>query len=184
MDSINLPDIEYLRQCFDYNPETGDLIWKDRPRDHFTTHRSWKSSNARLSGKTAGKVRVRPNGYASCQVEISGTKYLTHRVAFAIYHGREPGPVVDHINRNPLDNRIVNLRDASISLNNQNNLKPQKNSSTGIRGISIHRGTNKWQADIAVRGKKKYLGLFDTPEQAHAAYLQAKEKYHPGAVIA
>lgn len=184
MAANTLPPIEYLRKVLDYDPDTGVLAWKRRPREMFKAERDCNVWNTRFAGKVAGNVHTHPSGYKSMQVALNDKDWIAHRIAFAIYHGREPKEQIDHLNRDSLDNRICNLREASDVLNQWNQIKPQKNSNSGYRGVGWHKRTQKWQARIGINGTRKHLGLFDTPEQAHAAYLQAKEKYHQGAVIA
>jgi hypothetical protein len=76
---------------------------------------------------------------------------------------------LDHKNRIKNDNRIDNLRIVSSQQNSFN-----KNS----KGYFFDKASNKWRAQIQVEGKRFYLGLFNTEEEARQAYLQAKEKYH------
>jgi hypothetical protein len=83
----------------------------------------------------------------------------------------------DHINGNPLDNRRANLRLATNTENMRNRGKYRTNTS-GYKGVDWRRGAGKWRAVIKVNGKQIYLGLFTTPELAHAAYCEAAKKYH------
>lgn len=78
------------------------------------------------------------------------------------------GLVVDHINRNPLDNRRANLRLATPSQNNANSARRENR--TGYRGVYPHRQSGKYVAQISVSGRIKSLGLHDTPEAAALAY--------------
>ncbi len=78
--------------------------------------------------------------------------------------------VIDHINGNPLDNRRCNLRIVTCQQNQWNQIK--------AKGYTWHKKTNKWQVRIAINQKNISLGLFDTEQEAHNAYLSAKEKYH------
>lgn len=87
------------------------------------------------------------------------------------------GQYVDHINGDKLDNRRCNLRLASNTENCRNSKRPKSNTS-GYKGVSFHKGANKWQAHIMVNRKSIYLGLFLTPEEAHKAYCDAAKKYH------
>lgn len=74
---------------------------------------------------------------------------------------------VDHIDRNPNNNRIENLRLATKRQNEYN--KPR-------RGCTFENG--KWRASIYDHGKNVYLGLYDTPEEASAAYWEYANKLH------
>ena len=184
MSPNSLPPVDQLRQLLIYEPDTGRLIWRERPREMFKTARDCNAWNARHAGKEAGSMFTLPSGYKSMRVRLNGNQYKAHRVAFALYHGRAPGPEIDHISRDSLDNRISNLREASRSLNQCNQTRPRKGNESGYRGVGWHNRTQKWQARITTNGKNKHLGLFTTPEDAHAAYLAAKAKYHSGAIVA
>jgi hypothetical protein len=99
----------------DYNPETGDLTWKARGIEWF---------DRRFEGKTVGQKWLDNYGYkqASTKLEIKGKKFsvVTSRLCWLIHTGDWPEHTVDHINRDPWDNRWKNLRDVSQSVNNQN----------------------------------------------------------------
>lgn len=88
-----------------------------------------------------------------------------------------PNEEVDHIDLNPLNNRRSNLRLTSHQQNSANRRKPISNTS-GFKGVCWDKQTNKWQAKIGVNNKQKYLGRFDTPEEAYAAYCKAAEELH------
>jgi hypothetical protein len=77
---------------------------------------------------------------------------------------------LDHINGNKIDNRICNLRSISTQENQFNQIK--------AKGYSWHKRDKKWQARIKINQKQIHLGLFEKEEDARAAYLEAKEKYH------
>lgn len=87
------------------------------------------------------------------------------------------GREVDHINGDTLDNRKQNLRVCSHSQNGKN-MKINKRNNTGYKGISWHPRDKCYQARIGVNNKRIYLGYFDNPEDAHAAYCAASKKYH------
>lgn len=80
------------------------------------------------------------------------------------------GFVVDHINRNRLDNRRENLREVTVLKNNLN--KDLSKSSRKCYGSTFLKKRNKWQAQIKINNKQTYLGVFDTEEQAQACYLE------------
>ena len=87
------------------------------------------------------------------------------------------GQIVDHINRDPFDNRRANLRIATKSTNGMNR-PAQANNTSGYKGVARHSKTGKWRAYITAGGKTRHLGLFQTPEQAHEAYVQAAGELH------
>ena len=114
MTTPNLPSVEYLKECFDYNPATGELTWKERPRYHFKSESSMKSVNNRNSGHTAGSYQLQSRlDYANIYgaVGIMGRKYYLHNVVAALILGHWPecGTRVVHRNRNTKDNRADNL---------------------------------------------------------------------------
>jgi len=76
----------------------------------------------------------------------------------------------DHINHNTLDNRRYNLRIVTHQQNHWNQKKP--------KGCYWHKRAKKWQAQIVLKNKKIYLGCFETEQEAHVAYLEAKKIYH------
>jgi hypothetical protein len=113
------------------------------------------------------------------QIRINNKIYLSARIVWLMQTGRFPCGVIDHINGNPSDDRMMNLRDATYSINNQN--RRASNSSSGLMGVYKRR--NAFIAQIRPsKGEAKYLGTFDTAEAAYAAYLDAKRSMHPGFV--
>lgn len=83
----------------------------------------------------------------------------------------------DHVNLETLDNRRCNLRIATHSQNNHN--KPiRRDNKSGYKGVGFHKASGRWRADIRLNGRSKYLGLFDTAEDAYASYLFAAAEMH------
>lgn len=121
------------------------------------------------------------NGYIV--LFIGGKDVYAHRFAWAYYYGELPTGFIDHINGDRADNRICNLRDVSHSQNMQNQRHPLSNNKTGFLGVSFHRSTNKYQAQIKAGGKRIHLGTFLIPEDAHKAYVTAKRELHAGCTI-
>jgi hypothetical protein len=101
-----------------------------------------------------------------------GTTELLH-VALA----GEPGLEVDHVDGDGLNNRRCNLRPATSSQNKHNRGKGRNNTS-GFKGVWWHKQHGRWAADIWLHSKKRFLGLFDTAELAHAAYCKAAAELH------
>lgn len=151
--------IDRLHELYVYDPETGRLI------------------SRRTGGFLAGRVIVR-DGRIACRqhlIRITPTveKTMTaHRMVWAMVHNEWPSLEVDHIDGDPLNNRIENLRLADYAENSRNRAMPRSNT-TGITGVVIHKKTGKWQAQSGIqRGNKikmVYLGLFDNLLDAAAA---------------
>lgn len=148
-------DIAHLRQHFHYDAETGKLY--------------------KLVGHECA------GGYQ--RISFNGRLFQAHRLAWAIAHGKWPEDLIDHINGDRSDNRLSNLRDVSARVNLQNERKARKNSRSGLLGASWSKVTKRWAARIHYDGKHRHLGYFDTPQEAHAAYLAAKRLFHTGNTI-
>lgn len=155
-----------LKELFDYNSETGNLIWKIQPRGR------WK-----LKGKAAGTTSS--NGYM--QITADCHIYMAHRLVWLWHYGTFLKNDIDHINGNRNDNRVENLREATRSENNQNRKKVTKQNKIGFVGVSTHKngGEKKYFARIQLNGKQYSCGYYATPEEAHAAYIAKKKELHP-----
>lgn len=157
----------YLKEALDLD-SNGVFWWKVRPQHHFKSAQVAKGVNAMFAGKRAGRV----NSWGYVQIGLQYKMYFAHRLVWLWHHGSWPKQL-DHINRNRLDNRIENLREASDS-NNQANVGLRANNTSGFRGVT--RRGKKWRANICVRGIKAEFVGFDTPEEASAAYEEAHRK--------
>jgi len=170
---MQLVSAEYLREALDYAPQTGELRWRVRPRSHFLSEASWKSANSRFAGKVAGSVGQ--GGYRFIRVN-TGLLYGAHRIAFVMTHGYWPEQV-DHINGVSSDNRISNLR-ACDQAQNAMNRKRHASNRCGFKGVSRPADVTRWQARIQRDGKSIHLGMFDSAEAAHEAYVMASLELH------
>lgn len=106
-------------------------------------------------------------------VKLAGRSFKQHRVIWYMHHKEWPNGDIDHINQDKQDNSIDNLRVVSKSLNSHNIRQSNKGSKSGYRGVYPLKG--KWAAKIEVAGERIYLGVYNTPEEAHDAYLKAKK---------
>jgi hypothetical protein len=143
-----------LREILNYDEATGVFAWRVR----------------RGIGTPAGKVAgtVKPKGYIV--IFIEGRCYFAHRLAFLYMQGVWPDDQVDHIDGNRANNAWANLRTATARENSWN-AKRKRDNRVGLKGVSGAK--NKFRASIYVDGKNRYLGLFATPEAAHAAHVEA-----------
>jgi hypothetical protein len=117
------------------------------------------------------------NWYASRSDHSNGGQrtVLMHRQVMGLQRGDKRQ--VDHKDGDGLNNMLDKLR---IATNQQNtfNQRRNKNNQSGFKGASWQKHKKKWLAQIMINGKTKFLGLFDTPEAAHAAYLRAAHELH------
>lgn len=151
---------EELKEYLDYDSFTGVFTWK-------------VVFNGRMQvGKIAGKIS--DTGYRV--IKIKGRVYSAHRLAFLYMTGSIP-KVIDHINGIRDDNRWGNLRSATTSQNAMNR-KNRTDNTSGIKGVSWHKSTKKWEVRVMVNGKSYHFGLWDDREAAELVSILAREKYH------
>ena len=149
-----------------YDPATGAFTWRiARARN--------------LAGAAAG--RVERDGYR--RIGIDSKLYPAQRLAWLIAHGQPPNGEIDHIDGDRDNNALRNLRDVSMRINRQNQRKAHIDNQSGLLGVSWFAARKKWRAQISVEGKLRFLGSFDDPADAHAAYLAAKRNMHEGCTI-
>ena len=148
---------ERLRELLDYNPETGHFLWRKPPRH--------KIINGPAGSHWGRYVNI----------GISQQIYGAHQLAWLYVYGEWPANDIDHIDGDGQNNRIANLRLATMS-DNQCNRKKQKNNSTGFKGVFPKR--KKFSAQIR-KGKTRWcLGDFDTAEEAYRAYCETADRLH------
>lgn len=158
--------IERARELLAYDPQTGILTWRI-------------AIGSAVKGAAAG--RKNRDGYL--QIGLARRTYSVHRLAWFLAYGSWPSALIDHKNGVRSDNRLDNLRLATKSLNGQNKRVAMRHGKSGFLGVTWHKGVSRWQAQIALNGVSHYLGLFDSAEAAHAAYLTKKREMHPGCTI-
>lgn len=114
---------------------------------------------------------------------VGGRNYAAHRLAWLYVHGEFPAGDLDHIHGKEAGNGIKNLREATKKINMQNERRARRNNKSGFLGVHWRKDRRRWVATIRVEKKHIRLGSFATPEEAHAAYINGKRKYHPGCTI-
>lgn len=148
---------ERLREILEYNPETGIFRWK-------------KPKYGRRKNKIAGCKNH--NGYI--MITHKGKKYQAHRLAFLYMGGYMPENIVDHIDRDPSNNKWDNLREVSHQCNMRNRTH-NFNSTSGITGVVWR--NYAWVAQIVVNREYKYLGIYKNFDDAVMARWRAELKF-------
>lgn len=144
-----------------YDPATGLFRYR-------------RAIGARIKeGDTAGTITEK--GYV--RIGIERKYYRAHRVAWLMFYGRWPAGEIDHINGLAGDNRISNLRDVDHKTNCQNQHKAR--GSVSLLGVHKTK-SGRFLAQIGIDGRVRKIGIFASPEEAHAAYVECKRANHAG----
>lgn len=143
-----------LRELLHYDHGTGDFT------NLITRH------GRAMAGSLAGSL----TGEGYWNIMIFGSRYQAHRLAWLYMTGKWPENEIDHKDLNKSNNRWHNLREATCSQNHANKAV-QANNSSGFKGVSWNK--KKWRAVLYIAGKQRFLGYFDTPQDAHIAYCNA-----------
>jgi hypothetical protein len=151
---------EELRRRFYYDPLTGVFTRK------VSLHPAYPV------GSVAGTITHK--GYVA--IGINGRYYKGHRLAWLYVHGEWPPSEVDHLNRIKSDNSIKNLQPKTRSGNTLNCVQPRVTNKLGLLGVSKVGG--RYIARLQVEGEERYLGIFKSPQEASAAYWEAKKGLH------
>lgn len=159
-----IPCSEVLHSILYYNYEAHRLVWKRR----FDKTDLWNRENAHTFASIPGPKNT-------MRLMINGVRYLEHRIVWKMLHGSEPEQI-DHKNINASDNDGDNLRPCDNFTNGYNRKRLSYKASGLPKGVD--RDRDKFRARIRHEGERLSLGLFDTPELAHAAYCAAADKLH------
>lgn len=145
---------EELKRMISYDESTGIFRWIEKRR-------------GRNYGGVAGSIH-KTLGYL--QVRISYKLYYGHRLAWQYVHGYEPTERIDHIDGNPSNNMLSNLRMCSQS-QNMGNSRKRSNNTSGFKGVSWFKRDGKWKVQIQCAGmKNKHIGYYYSPEIAAIVY--------------
>jgi len=153
-----LPAVEELWELFSYNPLTGQLHWRIKPR---------RSTRIDAPLGSLGRDYI--------YTQINHKRYSVHRLIWAWVNGRDPDAFVDHIDGNKTNNQAWNLRRATKAQNSWNR-SSQRDNTSGYKGV--FRNHKNWTAQIRANGRVYCLGTYKTPEQAHQAYCEAARRLH------
>ena len=151
---------EKLKSVLDYSPETGVFTWRKR-----------------MGRCKEGSVAGHKQNCGYLKVGLFGSEYSVHRLAWLYMFGEFPANQIDHINRIRTDNRINNLREVTHQQNCQNMKNESVKSASGFVGVVS--SDKRFRARITVDSVQMHLGMFDTKEDAHRAYVEARKKFRP-----
>ena len=149
---------EYLHSIFEY--KDGELYWK-------------KSTSNRVKiGDKAGTIAKRGN----VNINHCGKLHKAHRLIYIMFYGYVPA-IIDHIDGNPLNNNIENLRPAT-ELQNHHNVGILKRNKSGVKGVCWDKSKNKWLVRVNFQYKAHFVGYFDKIEEADKMAKQYREHLH------
>jgi len=153
-----------IKAWFDYNPETGEISWKE-----------WVSPDwYKLKGAYNNYMNDRAGTTVTFGKKSSGHLYTgagginriyAHRIAWVISQGSLPIHYIDHIDGNPENNKIENLRDVTHKINHRNR-KMRPDNTSGYTGVTLDKRLGKWRANVHINGRYKYLGCYEKIEDA------------------
>lgn len=165
------PDQAYLLSILSYDPASGALTWKPRPRDHFRSWHHYKTFHTACANQLATTIRAseserRKDKPRRC-IHIDGHLYLAARIIWKMVYGAEP-EYVDHIDRNSLNDALANLRSVT-SVQNGRNRSKTRGSACPYKGVQkTQYGT--YATDMTFDGQEIHLGTFKSAEAAATAF--------------
>jgi hypothetical protein len=149
-----------IKQVFTY--KDGVLYWNCRP-----------GNNQNKVGKPAGTFSKIHN---RVKIQYKGKIYGAHQLIFLMFHGYIP-KVIDHIDRNPSNNRIENLRETTFAGNAQN-ASVRKDNVSGVKNVCWHKRLGKWGVSVSKNRKIRHFGYYNDLELAELVALEARDKLH------
>ena len=156
-----LPPLARVKELVRYDASTGKLFWLQPVA-------RWIKPGDEAGTKVKHAV----------DVTLDKVTYRAHRIIWLLVTGQDPGAaIVDHVDGNPHNNKIQNLRLATFH-QNQCNQKRRTDNTSGLKGVTWDKSRGKWVGQIHVKGKHIFLGRHETKEEAYAAYCEAARRLH------
>ncbi len=147
--------VDQLRDVLNYDHTTGAFVWA-------------KPTGRRVKvGSRAGAKNA--DGYIS--IRVFRKNYLAHRLAYLYVNGVWPSSFIDHANGVRDDNRIENLRLASMVENNRNT-KNRATNTSGYKGVTFNKNSGRWVARVKINKKYVFRGAYATAKEAGEAYQE------------
>lgn len=159
-------------EYFSYSAESGQLTWKSRPREHFKNDTAKKRWDTQFAGTVAGHKMLRTGvgSKKAVMVSVIGKNLCAHRIIWEMVYGEIPhGMEIDHINLDPWDNSLKNLRLATHMQNMAN--QRMRCNKTGFKGVRMQEN-GRYQSSIRIMGVQRALGTYDTALEAHEVYAK------------
>ncbi|MDE0924779.1 HNH endonuclease [Aurantimonas coralicida] len=149
-----------MRELIGYNPATGEMWWR-------------KARPGVKKGMRCAKPS--PDGYV--RIKCKGGTFVAHRLIWKMVTGKDPELEIDHRDGNPSNNAWLNLRLAT-HVQNMSNCVDYRKKSGLPRGVTIATSSRRFAAQIQTKNKLRHIGVYDTPEEAHEAYLEQSRLLH------
>lgn len=150
-----------LRAAVSYDPASGMFTALVRRNGRGRTQ----------PGEAIGKA----DAYGYVRFSFEGKDHKAHRIAWLMMTGEWPTTGIDHIDTDRSNNRWANLR-AADQVQNSANASRSKRNTTGFKGVSWDKSRGRYVAHICHQRRQKWLGHFDDPAEAHAAYVAAAKR--------
>lgn len=172
---------KFLEECFEADFEKGVISWKNRPRSHFLTDRSYRAWNTHYAKTVAGSTSYKTKEYFFRRVTINKMYFPVHHIVWTMFYGEMIDTElweIDHVDRNPLNNEISNLRKVDRLQNSWNTMsRKTEESGSKLKGVSFDKSRNKWILQFKV-GSKKISGRFERECDAGFVYRLLCENSH------